>query len=159
MVRKRLSFDSFQRYQWSKNHGIWLDEMHTWQHFNKIGSLMCYLPLVIMSMQKNQRYQLVLFSDIADQRILQSDWTRDTSGYKQRKVARWLIPFKKSKILINSKISKKLMIQESCNLIGHNWPHSIKNGSLNNATFPWWLTPFIKNWNINCFFLRDNVDL
>lgn len=35
---------------------------------------------------KKLRYQLIPSRDFADQRILQSDWTKDTHGYTQPKV-------------------------------------------------------------------------
>ena len=41
---------------------------------------------MIILMQKNQRYWLVLSSDIVDQRILQSDWMKGPTGHMQPKV-------------------------------------------------------------------------
>ena len=62
----------------------------SWTHPTKSGSLRYYLPLMIISddyfYPKNPRYQLVLSSDIADQRIVQSDWLRDTTDHNQPKV-------------------------------------------------------------------------
>ena len=35
---------------------------------------------------KNLRYQLIPFRHIVDQRILQYDWTRSTTGHAQKKL-------------------------------------------------------------------------
>ena len=40
---------------------------------------------MIISMQKNLRYQLIPSRDNDDQRIMQSDWTRDTPDHTQPK--------------------------------------------------------------------------
>ena len=42
--------------------------------------------LMIISSQKNLRYPLIPSRDIDDQRLLQSDWTRGTTGYTQPKM-------------------------------------------------------------------------
>ena len=53
--KKLRPLDSFHRYWCSKNPVIWLDERHNWQHWNKRGSLTCYLRLMIISMQKKSK--------------------------------------------------------------------------------------------------------
>ena len=50
--QKKVSIDSFQRYWWSKNPTIWLDERFSWPHSTKSGSLRSYLSFMIISMQK-----------------------------------------------------------------------------------------------------------
>ena len=65
-----ISIDLFQRYWWSRNPAIWSEQRHTWPHLTKNGSLRCYLPLIIISIQ------LIPLRDTDDQRILQFDWTR-----------------------------------------------------------------------------------
>ena len=52
----------------------------------KCASLRCYFPLMIISTQKNLRDRSIPFRNIDDQTILQSDWTRGTSGHTQPKV-------------------------------------------------------------------------
>ena len=39
----KMTLDSSERYQWSKNPAIRLDERHYWPHPRKFGSLTCYL--------------------------------------------------------------------------------------------------------------------
>ena len=57
-----------------------------------------------ISPRKKLRDQLILFRDIDEQRILQSDWTRGTTDQTQANVAVsdanpwWLTPCKKTKI-------------------------------------------------------------
>ena len=57
---------------------------------------------------KNLRYQLLLSTDIDDQRTLQSDWTRGTTNHTKTKVVVsdasflwWLSPCKKFKSLVD----------------------------------------------------------
>ena len=50
--KSKKSFDSFQRYCWSKNPVIWLNKRYTWPHPTKSGSLRCYLPLTNTLIQK-----------------------------------------------------------------------------------------------------------
>ena len=99
---------------------------------------------------KKQRYQLVLFFDIVDQRILQSDWTRNSTGYKQPKVIVpgaiipwWLTPWKIPSIdyFQRNWWSKNLAIWLDRSLTGHNQPKVI----VLDATFPWWLSPCKKS--------------
>ena len=79
------------------------DERNTWPHPTKSRSLRCYLPLINISMQKKLRLtQLTLPWDIDDQRILQSNWMRSTTGQPQPKwvvsndtFTWWLTPCKK----------------------------------------------------------------
>ena len=81
---------------------------------------------------ENQRYQLVIYRETDDQRILQSDWTRDKTCLIQPKMVDpdatfpwWLSPCKTSKTTIDSFDtywwSKNLgtwLYQK------HNWPHT-----------------------------------
>ena len=53
--------------------------MAKWPYLTKKGSLTWYLPLIIIFMQR--------ISEINRQRILQSDWTRGTTGHYQPRVA------------------------------------------------------------------------
>ena len=62
--------DFFQKYWWSENPEIWLDERYNWPHPTKSGSHRCYLSLHA----KNLRDQFIPSRDIDDQTILQSDW-------------------------------------------------------------------------------------
>ena len=91
-----------QIYWWSKNSATCLNDRHNWPNPNKSGSLI--LPSIAGYLQaKNIWYSLIPSRDIDDQRILRSDWTRDTTGNTQLKLAVsdpsflwWLSPCKKS---------------------------------------------------------------
>ena len=52
----------------------------------KLSSQMLNLPVVVISMQKNLRYRLILSRDINDQRSLQSDWKREKTGHIRPKM-------------------------------------------------------------------------
>ena len=71
---------------------------------------------------KNERYQLVFSSFIANQRILQSDWMWDATKHIQPKNGNYLYAKKKKKKKKRTKIiwffPQILMIKEFCNLIG-----------------------------------------
>ena len=75
-----------------------------WSHPTKTGGLTCYIPLIsIRKKISTQRYHLLFLIDIDDQRILQSDWTRGTSGHDQRNVlvpdttfVWWRTPYRKT---------------------------------------------------------------
>ena len=80
----------------------------SWLPPSKHGCPRCYLSLMNNSMHK--RWHIRWFSrDIVDQRILQSDWTRGSSGHIQSRVVAsdatfswWLFASKKSKISLDS---------------------------------------------------------
>ena len=65
---------------------------------------------------KNQTNQLILSRDTDHQRILQSDWMRDTTGHTQPKLIVSDVA-KNSKIPPDS-LQEIMMVNESCNLIG-----------------------------------------
>ena len=132
-----VSIDSMQIYWWSKNSATCLNDTHNWPNPNRSGSLI--LPSIAGYLQeKNLWYSLIPSRDIDDQRILQSDWTRDTTGNTQLKLAVsdpfflwWLSPCKKSIASIDclqiywwSKNSAVWLNER------HNWPHPTKISSL-----------------------------
>ena len=65
---------------------------------------------------KNQTNQLILSRDTDHQRILQSDWMRDTTGHTRPKLIVSDVA-KNSKIPPDS-LQEIMMVNESCNLIG-----------------------------------------
>ena len=77
----KISTDSFQRYWWSKNPAIWLGKWHNWPHSTKSKSLRWYLHLMMNSMQKKLTHHMILSRDLGEQKILQSDWTKDKTGH------------------------------------------------------------------------------
>ena len=85
--KSKILIDSFQRYWWSKNSAIWLDQRYTWPNQTKSGSGRHFLPLMTNDyLHAKLRYHLALSPNIDDQRILQTDWTRGTTGHTQPKV-------------------------------------------------------------------------
>ena len=106
---------------------------YTWRHPNNSGSFKCYLPLMIFSMQKikdinwffpvlllikecKKSNESILSRDTDHQRILQSDWMRDTTGHTRPKLIVSDVA-KNSKIPPDS-LQEIMMVNESCNLIG-----------------------------------------
>ena len=59
-------------------------QKHNWPN-PRVVVLNTTFPWWLFRCQKLRRYQLILFSFIADQRILQHDWIRDTTGITQPK--------------------------------------------------------------------------
>ena len=79
MQKTKTLIDVFQKYWWTENPAISLDEWPqshwmNWPHSTKSGSLRCDGPLMNSSLQKNLRYWLNLSRDIDNQVILQFDW-------------------------------------------------------------------------------------
>ena len=71
-------------------------------------------------MEKNPRYQLISSRDIDDQRILQSDWMRETNGALSIKILRsylFLRVISMQKIQLNPSKDIKT-IKKYCSLIG-----------------------------------------
>ena len=121
-----------QRYWWSNNPAIWLDKRHNWPHLTKSGTLRWYLPLVSIFIQKNKDHLILSTDTHAHQRILQSDYTKGTSGHPQPKQAVshpalpwWSSPYKKCKRWIDSFQrywwSKNTAIRLAESILGHNW--------------------------------------
>ena len=57
---------------------------YDWPETTKSDSLRCYLPLMTYSIKK-VRDQMILFKEIVDQRILQSNLTRSLTDHTQHK--------------------------------------------------------------------------
>ena len=110
LLKQQLKMRSYlQRYWWSNNPAIWLDKRHNWPHLTKSGTLRWYLPLVSIFIQKNKDHLILSTDTHAHQRILQSDYTKGTSGHPQPKQAVshpalpwWSSPYKKCKRWIDS---------------------------------------------------------
>ena len=73
-------------------------------HPNKSSSFRYYLPLMINSTH-TKKYQLVLSSDIVNQRILQSDWMRGTPHPTKKGSPRCFL------LLMTNSMPKKLIYQ------------------------------------------------
>ena len=134
IVRKRYRLTP-SRDTNDKNYGIWLDQMHTWPHPNKSVSLRCYLPLVIIPMQKSRDiswfFSLILLIKESCNLIGQeTHWLQTTKSDSPRCYHPLMINSMKNSI--NWLFPKKFMIKESCHLIGQklNWPQSTKSDSL-----------------------------
>ena len=128
------SLDSFHRYLRSKNPTTWLDERQKWSQPTKKGKSHMLPSLDDYLYAKNIRTHTILFRNIDDQRILQSDWSRGRIGHipnkKMLTFAYDYLHAKRSKILIDffetycwSKNSAIWLAKR------HNWPHLIKIGS------------------------------
>ena len=107
------------------------------------------LCLGIYLYANNLRYQLIPSKNIIYNRILQSDWTKGTTGYTQLKAVSdatfpwWSSPWKKSKILIYS-LQRCYWSQNpdwTRGPTGHTQPKVV----LLDTTFPWWLSPLKKS--------------
>ena len=108
-MHKKLRYCFCKWYWWWKNPA---NECHTWPQPTRSSSLRCCFPLMTNFMHKKLRYQLILFKEIDDQKILLSGRMRGITGHTQPKVV------------------------------------------VLNVTFPWSLTPWIKNLYINYFFTQ-----
>ena len=108
---------------------------HSWPYSMNSGSLRCYPPLISISMQKKNktRYQLILSRNTDDKRILQSNWTRDTTGNTQPTVvvSHDYLHVKMSKISIGS-FQIFWWSKNSATWLDNsdNWPHPTKTGNL-----------------------------
>ena len=85
-IQKQISLDSFHRYWWSKNLAIWLDQRHKQlATLNQEGLSHATFTWWLSPSTKNQWEWAILPRDIDDQRIIQSDWTRDTTDHTHPK--------------------------------------------------------------------------
>ena len=77
--KSMISIDSFLRYYWSRNPVIWVAKPNQKWLPQMLPALDDYLHA------RNQRYWLILPSDIVHQRIVRSNWTRSTPGHIEPK--------------------------------------------------------------------------
>ena len=108
------------------------------ESWNLIPPMVCIWPHPTMS--RSQRCYVpcddYLFSDIADLRILSSDWTRGLTSHTQPKVVAldttfpwWLTPCKKSEISLGSFQRYWWLKNHAIWLNRRNpWPHPTKSG-------------------------------
>ena len=75
--------DSLKIYWWSNIPAIWLNERHNWPHWKLLVSDAAF-PWWLTPCKK-LGYHLIHSRDIDDQRILQSDWTKGTTGHTHLK--------------------------------------------------------------------------
>ena len=68
-----------------KSCNLILPRAHNWPETTKSNSLRCYLPLMTNSIKKLKN-QMILFKEIVDQRILQSNLPRSLTDHTQLKV-------------------------------------------------------------------------
>ena len=131
--KSKISSDSFLRYWWRKNPAIGLVKKNNWPHPTKRYSQM--LPLLDDYLHAKCLWECWISSRyIDDQRILQSDWTRGTTGCSTQlkevvsdATSLWcLSPFKKPKRSIDSfhrywwsMNNNAISLAES--ILGHNW--------------------------------------
>ena len=101
--KTRISINFFPKKLMINNSAIWLNRRHTWPQPTKKDSLRCYLTQMTSLIQARKlRHHLTLSRDNDDQRILRSDWARDTTIHTQSKIRFsdaafpwWLTPCKK----------------------------------------------------------------
>ena len=129
--KKKIVIDSFWRHWWSTNTAIRLDEWHNCSH--SIRSVASYANFLCdYHYAKNLRYWLIPSRDIDDQRTLDTDRTRDSTGKtKPKKVVSdatflwWLSQCKKYVRSIRSfQIywwSKNIAIWLAGSISGYNW--------------------------------------
>ena len=124
--KSQISLDLFHIYCWSNNSAIPLNKKHNWPHANKSGTFRKEKHA------KKLRYQLIISRDTDDKRILESDWTIDTTGPTYAKAvvsdatfSWWLSPCNKSKMWIDSfqrywwSDHHAIWLVES--ILAHNW--------------------------------------
>ena len=91
-----------------KSCNLILPSAHNWLETTKSDSLRCYLPLMTNSIKK-LRNQMILFKEIVDQRILQSNLTSGLTDHTQSKVVvsntTWGI-FPKTRIFLSKNKNK-----------------------------------------------------
>ena len=107
-----------------------MDKRLNWLHSTKSDCTYFTFPWWL-TLRKKLRYWLILFRGIDDQRMLQSDWTRDAAEYNKTKVvasdtALMVISMqKKCKVLIDSLKwywwKKNTVIWSVGSILGHNW--------------------------------------
>ena len=77
----KISLAFFDRYWWSKNSAIWLNERHKWPRPTKCISPIYYFCLMKNSIQEN----VIISRYFVDQRILKFDWLKSKSRHTEAK--------------------------------------------------------------------------
>ena len=96
---------------------------YNWPETTKSDSLQCYLPLMTNSMKK-LRNQIILFKEIVDERIQQSNLTRSLTDHTQHKsgslkcyltlMTHCMHKKLKHKVILSQDIDNQRIIQSDC---------------------------------------------